>query len=559
MGTTTLGVFQWLPRGGRALHSCICMGRSTAKALIYSITVLGMGALFPALAGAEFYVTNAGNESVTVYTRTSNGDAAPIRVIVGGSTGYVTPFGVSLDEVNTELFVANTAFGTMTVHDANATGDTAPLRTLTGLGGNNDGVVVDPVNNEVVNTNYSSATIRVFSRTASGAAVPLRTITGGLTTLNGPIGVALDLTNDEIVVGNNGASIATFARTASGNVAPLRSISGAATGLSAVWDVDVDSTNDEIFAAVIAGSIRVFARTATGDVAPLRVIAGLATGLSSPTAVVVDLIHDEIVVVNSGNNSVTVYSRTANGNVAPLRTITGFSTGLNFPLGLAVVDDASTPIPSETPTPTETVTPTETDIPTATETPTPTPTIADTPTATATSAFASCAATPRSGCVTAPSGKIKIKNNSDPSKRQLLWKWSLGTADIDDFGDPYAGANYRLCVYDDGVKKVDAAIEAAGPCDTISCWKETTTSRKYKHQTGNADGIRKVKFKAGVSSAKMLVKGKGMNLDNPLPFTAATSVTVQFVANPGGANACFESVFLPANKNETDQFSDKIP
>jgi hypothetical protein len=510
-------------------------------------------------AAAEFYVTNAGNESVTVYTRTSTGDAAPIRTIIGGSTGYVTPFGVDLDQVNTELFVANTAFGTLTVHDPNASGDVAPLRTVTGLGGNNDGVAVDPVNDEVLNSNFSSAIIRVFSRTATGAAVPLRTITGGATTLSGPIGLALDLVNDEIVVGNAGGapSIATFARTASGNVAPLRSIIGAATGLSAVWDVDVDTTNDEIFAALIANSIRVFARTATGNVAPLRVIAGAATGLSSPTAVVVDLLHDEIVVVNSGNYSVTVYSRTANGNVAPLRTISGSSTGLNFPLGLAVVDDASTPIPTETATPTETVTPTMTDIPTATNTPT--PTMTDTPTATATSAFASCAATPRAGCVGAPSGKIKIKNNVDPSKRQLLWKWSLGTATTDDFGNPYEGANYRLCVYDDDVKKVDAAIEAGGICDATSCWKVTTTSRKYKHKTGNADGIRKVKFKAGTTTAKMLVKGKGANLANPLPFTAATSVTVQFVRNPGGSVECWQSIFLPVNTNKTDFFTDKIP
>ena len=107
------------------------------------------------------------------------------------------------------------------------------------------------------------------------------------------------------------------------------------------------------------------------------------------------------------------------------------------------------------------------------------------------------------------------------------------------------GANYRLCVYDDGVKKVDAEIAASGTCAGDPCWKLTTTGRKYKHKTGNVAGIRKVKFKAGTDKAKILVKGKGMNLANPLPFTAGTLVTVQFVRNPGGAVECWECLFLP--------------
>ena len=57
----------------------------------------------------------------------------------------------------------------------------------------------------------------------------------------------------------------------------------------------------------------------------------------------------------------------------------------------------------------------------------------------------------------------------------------------------------------------------------------------------------------------MLVKAKGMNLANPLPFTASALVTVQFVRNPGGPVECWESAFAPPNKNMSDLFSDKIP
>jgi hypothetical protein len=40
------------------------------------------------------------------------------------------------------------------------------------------------------------------------------------------------------------------------------------------------------------------------------------------------------------------------------------------------------------------------------------------------------------GCAAAGAGALKVSDNSDPSKRKLLWKWSLGNADVSDFGDP---------------------------------------------------------------------------------------------------------------------------
>jgi len=39
-----------------------------------------------ALAQDELFVTNGGGDTVTVYTRTANGNMAPIRTISGGAT-----------------------------------------------------------------------------------------------------------------------------------------------------------------------------------------------------------------------------------------------------------------------------------------------------------------------------------------------------------------------------------------------------------------------------------------------------------------------------------------
>ncbi len=339
-------------------------------------------------AGAEIYVTNFSNNSVTVYSRTATGDVAPLRTLNGPTTGLGGPFGVSLDTVNNELFVANAALATVTVYDPAAMGNTAPLRTLggpaTGMGNNNDGVVVDALHDELIvgNLDLNANSVEAFARTAGGNTAPLRLLNAGTA------GLALDTVNDELILATTSAGVRVFARTASGAAAPVRTLSGPLTGLGqSAWGVAVDVTHDELFVTDrTSNSIRVFARTANGNVAPLRTIAGAATGLNVPTGIALDLVFDEVIVTNDSGASVTVYGRSANGNVAPLRTIIGASTGLSRPLGVVVVPDPGEPTPTPTlsPTPTATVTPTSTLTVTPTATETATPTSTPTPTATAT-------------------------------------------------------------------------------------------------------------------------------------------------------------------------------
>src|ERR1700682_1923970 len=235
----------------------------------------------------EIFVDNSRSNSVTVYTRTANGNVAPLRTISGAATGLNSPEGLAVDAVNNELFVANDfpANGTVTVYALTANGNVAPLRTIAGAGTGMDtprGLAVDTVNNEVVVVQVSTPAITVYARTANGNVAPLRTIVGAATGLNGPIGISVDTVNNELAVTN-----------------------------------------------ISANTITVYSRTANGNVAPLRTISGGATGLNGPETVAIDAVNNELAVVNFSTPSVTVYARTANGNVAPLRTISGAATGLS--------------------------------------------------------------------------------------------------------------------------------------------------------------------------------------------------------------------------------------
>jgi hypothetical protein len=162
-----------------------------------------------------------------------------------------------------------------------------------------------------------------------------------------------------------------------------------------------------------------------------------------------------------------------------------------------------------------------------------------------------CADTPAVGCHVGPKSQLKIKNNSvDDAKDKFIWKWQKGDTSLEQLGDPTADTQYYVCVYAPGL--VFDAIVPNGPP-----WAAAGSKGfKYKDVGGAAGGVTKMKLKSGaVDKAKILVKGKGMNLDDPLPLTQP--VLVQLRANNG---ECWEHQFSsPEKKSSGDQFKDKEP
>ncbi|MGQ0548671.1 MAG: beta-propeller fold lactonase family protein [Armatimonadota bacterium] len=147
---------------------------------------------------SELYVANNGNNSVTVYAATANGNIAPIRTISGGATGLNGPSGVALDGAG-NLYVANFSpfpipSHSVTVYAAGANGNVAPIRTIsgaaTGLNMPAD-VVTDGVGTLYV-ANNGGNTVTVYGAGATGNVFPIRTIIGAATGLSGPTGLTVD-------------------------------------------------------------------------------------------------------------------------------------------------------------------------------------------------------------------------------------------------------------------------------------------------------------------------------------------------------------------------------
>jgi DNA-binding beta-propeller fold protein YncE len=76
----------------------------------------------------EILVANYGDNSVRFFRRTEDGDVAPVRILKGDRTGIIGPVDVSVDRKRNEIWVANYADHSAVVFDRNANGNAAPKR-----------------------------------------------------------------------------------------------------------------------------------------------------------------------------------------------------------------------------------------------------------------------------------------------------------------------------------------------------------------------------------------------------------------------------------------------
>ena len=149
--------------------------------------------------------------SITVYSRTAEGDATPVRSIQGSKTRLNWPSGIYPDVVSGQIVVANSGDNSILFFDKNAHGDVAPVRVLKGPSTGLDdpsGVFIDTKRNDLWVTNWDNHTATVYPRTAEGDVAPLRTIRGApanaplATGFGNPGHIVFDPKRKEILVPN---------------------------------------------------------------------------------------------------------------------------------------------------------------------------------------------------------------------------------------------------------------------------------------------------------------------------------------------------------------------
>lgn len=250
---------------------------------------------------------------------------------------------------------------------------------------------------------------------------------------------------------------------------------------------------------------------------------------------------------------------TATATATPTATVTQTATATATPTGTATPTETATPTasptPTATPTATETATPSVTPTPIATETSTPTPE----PTATAPAT--DCGNAPATGCrlpVAGARSALSLRAGSVPRGNLLTWKWLPGAPTLlSDFGDPTAGDDVALCVYDANGLVTAVTVPGGDTCGTKPCWRATTSTLKYKSRDGAPEGMVGLTIKESLVSGKprILAKAKGEHLVVPPLGDVASPITVQLRTATG---VCFEAVYsAPFRKHDARTLQDK--
>jgi DNA-binding beta-propeller fold protein YncE len=189
----------------------------------------------------ELYVANDDSSTITVFPRTANGNVTPSRKLEGAATGLSGPTAVTFDLFHDEIIIVNKVnggggAGLITVYPRSSSGNASPVRSIGGsLTGFNlpVGMDLDLLRDEIVIANAYSNSVVVFPRTATGDVAPSRILQGASTGLCIPTGIVVDPINNEIVVANSGLvqsgpacseGTTVYRRPAGGNQTPLRTL-----------------------------------------------------------------------------------------------------------------------------------------------------------------------------------------------------------------------------------------------------------------------------------------------------------------------------------------------
>jgi len=135
-----------------------------------------------------------------------------------------------------------------------------------------------------------------------------------------------------------------------------------------------------------------------------------------------------------------------------------------------------------------------------------------------------------------------LKDKDDPSDR-VIWKWLTGSqTDKPEFGNPLVDESYRLCVYDGGTLLFDIGANAGA-----TFWSGNASGYKYRNANGSSDGTQGVRLIAGGDrKARIIVKGRGDNLDMPALGVLAGPITMQLHQSSGTVcwGATYSAPFL---------------
>jgi hypothetical protein len=167
-----------------------------------------------------------------------------------------------------------------------------------------------------------------------------------------------------------------------------------------------------------------------------------------------------------------------------------------------------------------------------------------------------CPLAPQAGCRHSAKSVLIIKNKDDDSADRLTWKMIRAEAtSFAELSDPTSSASYALCLYagTTGTLVMEMGVPP-GPAWTVL---GADKGYKYDDPPAIADGAQKMTLKAAsTDKAKLIVRGRGVNLGDPLinPLLPLP-VTAQLTNFDTGV--CWETSYATPLRNSPSSFKAK--
>lgn len=183
----------------------------------------------------EIWAANPSADALHVFARTANGNVAPLRTIVGGATNIAQPTGIFVDLDADEVHLTNEASGSagVNVFARTANGNAAPLRSIVGPAttfGFATGVFRQPSTGDTRAADLFSGRVLRFPEGTNGNVAPTTVLSSGA--LGSPAGLALTHADELLVVDLFGNGVRGFDVDAAGPTPPTRNLTGALTQIS---------------------------------------------------------------------------------------------------------------------------------------------------------------------------------------------------------------------------------------------------------------------------------------------------------------------------------------
>lgn len=162
-----------------------------------------------------------------------------------------------------------------------------------------------------------------------------------------------------------------------------------------------------------------------------------------------------------------------------------------------------------------------------------------------------CPRHPAPGCVVGTTGRLSLTDDANDARDAWQWQWR-GNLPAGDLGNPAAGTELAVCVWDAAGQLVGGSLPAGVPQ-----WSVTPAVTLWNDPSRAHHGLRRIRIKPGAgTTGRIRATARGIDVGSP-DLPALLPVRAQLIDLDD--DTCWESTFQGPRRNDGKRFSASVP